>query len=612
MKPSEPGVQALNDAEIARRALKLLAERKIVPTPETFAEAFRESAGGESRGGGQAGVLKNIGSDLVRQGRMTQQEAAQMLQAAQKQQWNAVQDSVDRALARRPGGGVDAWPSMVLAILKQSDAQHANWTRARKLESIARVIDAAAADPSVALDRLRRLVESWGPALAQLPGGTAPTTPDAVPIAAEPAEPGTDRTEPTPTAGNRDHGPGVPVPVVRQGQAWRQVALRVMRALEHACTGAESAREKLHAYLAQAGDGDRASETEPAMPTLDWLLAIEREMAEEQRIRQGLQRLLGLLCDNLGQLAPDEAWLTSQLEPVRALLAGPILSGQIAAAERRLAALIAKQAVARRGLQEAKVALTEMLSTLLERIGTIGSSAEHFEDRVGLYQKQLQQSPDPTTLGRILHGLLSDTQTVKEQIEASRAELAAARQKVGIYETRVSQLEQQLDEVSTLVQKDPLTNALNRRGLEQAFRTESARALRYESPLTLAMMDLDNFKQVNDRLGHVAGDRALIHFVTTVHATLRPTDLTARSGGEEFAVLFPACSAQDGIEAIERLQRDLARRPFQFEQERLNLTFSAGVTQWRPGETLEQLMQRADASLYEAKNAGKNRVFKAP
>jgi diguanylate cyclase len=385
-----------------------------------------------------------------------------------------------------------------------------------------------------------------------------------------------------------------------------------LRALEHACTGAESAREKLHAYLTQAGDGDPACETELAMPPLDWLLAIEREMAEEHRIRDGLQRLLGLLCDNLHQLAPDEAWLTSQLEPVRALLSGPILSGQIAAAERRLGALIAKQTVARRGLQEAKVALTEMLTALLERIGTIGSSAEQFQDRVGMYQKELQQSPDPATLGRIVQGLLSDTQTVKAQIETSRAELAAARQKVGIYETRVSQLEQQLDEVSTLVQRDPLTNALNRRGLEHAFRVESARALRYESPLTLAMMDLDNFKQVNDRLGHVAGDRALIHFVTTVHATLRPTDLTARSGGEEFAVLFPACSAQDGVDAIERLQRDLTRRPFQFEQERLNLTFSAGVTQWRPGETLEQLMQRADTSLYEAKKAGKNRVLKAP
>ena len=110
----------------------------------------------------------------------------------------------------------------------------------------------------------------------------------------------------------------------------------------------------------------------------------------------------------------------------------------------------------------------------------------------------------------------------------------------------MSELEHQLSTVSTLVQKDPLTNALNRRGLEEAFRVESARAERYRSPLTLAMLDLDNFKRVNDTLGHVAGDRALIHFVTTAHATLRPTDLTARYGGEEFGVLLQGCLACAG------------------------------------------------------------------
>ena len=540
MKPDEPGTQALTDAEIARRALKLLAERRIVPTPETFADAFWESADAEPRAVGPAGVLKNMGGDLVRQSRMSQQEVAQMLQAAQGHQWGAVRDAIDRALQRRPGAGADAWPSMVLAILKQSDAQHASWTRARKLDSIVRVIEAAA-DPSVVLDPLRGL-----------------------------------------------------------------------RALEQVCTGAEPVRMRLREYLAQAAESAAGAATRPELPPTEWLLAIEREIAEEQRVRAGLQRVLGLLCDNLGRLAPDEAWLTSQLEPVRALLAGPIRSGQIAAAEHRLSALIAQQTQARRGLQEAKVALTQMLATLLERIGAMGNGADRFKDQVGGYQRQLQQSPDPATLARIVNGLLTDTQSVREQIETSRTELAEARKKVGVYEARVSQLEQQLSEVSTLVQKDPLTNALNRRGLEQAFRAESARALRYDSPLTLAMMDLDNFKSVNDRLGHVAGDRALIHFVTTVHATMRPTDLTARSGGEEFAVLFPACSVQDGVEAIDRLQREMARRPFPYEHERLSLTFSAGVTQWRPGETLEQLMQRADASLYEAKKSGKNRVLKAP
>jgi len=610
VKPDEPGTQALTDAEIARRALKLLAERRVVPTPETFAEAFWESADAEPRAVGPAGVLKNMGGDLVRQSRMSQQEVAQMLQAAQGHQWGAVRDAIDRALQRRPGAGADAWPSMVLAILKQSDAQHASWTRARKLDSIVRVIEAAA-DPSVVLDRLRRLVESWGPAMGQVPGGQA-----AVAAVAEPAVPQESAPAPAEAAAARDVPEQDPsgglAAAAAQAEAWRRLALRGLRALEQVCTGAEPVRMQLREYLAQAAESAARAPTRPELPPTEWLLAIEREIAEEQRVRAGLQRVLGLLCDNLGQLAPDEAWLTSQLEPVRALLAGPIRSGQIAAAEHRLSALIAQQTQARRGLQEAKVALTQMLATLLERIGAMGNSADRFKDQVGGYQRQLQQSPDPTTLARIVNGLLTDTQSVREQIETSRTELAEARKKVGVYEARVSQLEQQLSEVSTLVQKDPLTNALNRRGLEQAFRAESARALRYDSPLTLAMMDLDNFKSVNDRLGHVAGDRALIHFVTTVHATMRPTDLTARSGGEEFAVLFPACSVQDGVEAIDRLQREMARRPFPYEHERLSLTFSAGVTQWRPGETLEQLMQRADASLYEAKKSGKNRVLRAP
>jgi diguanylate cyclase len=605
-------MQALNDAEIARRALKLLAERKVVPTPETFADAFRESAGLEIRGaaGGLGGAIRNIGADLVRQSRMTQQEAAQMLQAAYRQQWSAVHDAIDSALARRHGSGVDSWPAMALTILKQSDALHANWTRARKLDSITRVIESAGADPSIALERLRRLVESWGPPLAQLPGGAAAVSTTAEPVAQ--VEQPHERAAPAARTGDRAPGDRPAARQSGQSDAWRQLALRALRALEQACSGAPQAREKLRSYLAHSADDSPAGELEPVLAPLESLLAIEREIAEDRRIRDGLQRLLGLLCHNLEQLAPEEAWLTSQLEPVRSLLAGPILSGQIAAAERRLAALIVKQAAARRGLQETKVVLTEMLTELLERIGAMDSSTGRFQDRVGIYHRQLQESPDPATLTRIVHGLIGETRTVREQIESSRAELTEARQKVGIYEARVSQLEHQLDEVSMLVQKDSLTNALNRRGLERAFRTESARALRYESPLALAMMDLDNFKQINDRLGHVSGDRALVHFVTTVHATLRPTDLTARTGGEEFGVLFPASHAEDAADAVERLQRELTRRPVQFEEERLALTFSAGIAQWRPGETLEQLMQRADDSLYDAKRAGKNRVFKAP
>jgi diguanylate cyclase len=393
-----------------------------------------------------------------------------------------------------------------------------------------------------------------------------------------------------------------------KADAWKRMALRGLRALEHSCLPGASAQEKLREFISQAGRDEPDAAVRLASRFIDVVGAIDREIEEEQRIREGLQCLLALLCDNVRQLAPDEVWLAGQLEPIRALLAGPIRSAQIAVAESRLASLIAQQTTARKGLKEAKIALTEMLATLLDRVGAMDTSAQSFSETVSSFQAELTGLDDASALARVVQGLLAATSTVRNQIDASRADLVEARKKVETYEARVSELEQQLSQVSTLVQKDPLTNALNRRGLERAFEVETARARRYGTPLTLALMDLDDFKKVNDTLGHVAGDRALIHFVTTVHATMRPTDLTARAGGEEFSVLFPATDLQQAAEVVERLQRDLAQRPFAFENQRTILSFSSGVAQWQAGESLEDLMKRADAGLYEAKRAGKNRV----
>jgi len=613
MKPSDPGLQTANDAEIARRALKLLAERKLVPTPETFADAFLESAGSEVRNHGAAGALKDLATDLVRQSRMSQPESVQLMRAVQRHHWGAVRDAIDRALSRRAGSQADAWPAMLLSVLKQTDALHPSWTRARKLDAVAHVIDAAAAEPAIALERLARLIESWGPALAPLVNPASPhPAVEPVPVRVDPdaarPEPAAQRGSTAARYAGHDHEAALATATAR-ADAWQQVALRCLRALEHSCAPGAPAREKLREYTAQAkAEPDSAPWLSSRF--IDVVSAVDRELVEEQHIRAGLQRLLALLCDNVGQLAPDEVWLAGQLEPIRALLSGPIRSAQISAAETRLATLIAQQSSARRGLQEAKVALTDMLGMLLDRVGAMGNSAEHFNDKLGHYQAELARAPDFASLSRIVHGLLTETRTVRDQIDASRADLALARKRVEVYEARVSELEQQLSQVSTLVQKDPLTSALNRRGLEEAFRVESARATRYQTRLTLAMIDLDDFKRLNDRLGHVAGDRALIHFVSTVHAAMRPTDLTARSGGEEFGVLFPATDVQEAGEAVERLQRELAQRQFQFEGERLALSFSAGVAQWRPGESLEELMKRADAGLYEAKKAGKNRVVR--
>lgn len=609
---------AVNQAEIARRALKTLAERRIIPTPETFTDVYYELAGGRPAGASAAAVIRDVLKDLVRSNRIGSQEANAALERAQQQDWTAVRDVIDRALERRPGGAAGNWPQTAVALLRQADALHAGWTRARKLEAVMRVVDGAADAPDVALDRLQRLMESWGPALASLPGArddladplVAPTqAPAAAPAPPVAARYGSD---PHPSPG-LDPGSGQAAAAAARAEAdaWRQVALRSMRLLEQSCGEGTPAAAKLRAY-AEQHTGKLADHDVGKLVArfTDAVREIDRQIAEEHKIREGLQRLLALLCDNMKSLTPEEAWLAGQLEPIRALLGGPIRSAALEQAEVRLAQIIAQQATARRSLQEAKFALKEMLATLVERIGSMSSSTGRFYEQVGGYQKQLEGATDLETLSAVIKGLLADTQVVRTDIRQSREELVAARKKVETYEARVQQLEKELTQVSALVQKDPLTFALNRRGLEEAFRIETARATRYGAALGFVMLDLDDFKKLNDSLGHIAGDRALIHLASLMQATVRPTDFIARLGGEEFGLLLPATDVGEAAAAAERLQRELAKRGFQFEGRPWTLAFSAGAVQWRTGESLEEMIHRADRALYEAKRGGKNRVVR--
>lgn len=601
---------AVNQAEIARRALKTLAERKIIPTPETFTDVYYELAGGRPAGASAAAVIRDVLKDLVRSNRIGSQEANAALERAQQQDWAAVRVAIDRALERRPGGAAGNWPQTAVALLRQADALHAGWTRARKLEAVMRVVDGAADAPDVALERLQRLMESWGPALASLPGArdelaeslVAPTQA----AAASPAPPVATRY------GSDPQVEAAAAEARAEADAWRQVALRAMRLLEQSCGEGTPAAAKLRAYAEQHAGRLAGPEVEKLVARFtDAVREIDRQIAEEHKIREGLQRLLALLCDNMKSLTPEEAWLAGQLEPIRALLGGPIRSAALEQAEVRLAQIIAQQASARRSLQETKSALKEMLATLVERIGSMSSSTGRFYEQVGGYQRQLEGATDLETLSAVVKGLLADTQIVRADIQQSREELVAARKKVETYEARVQQLEKELTQVSALVQKDPLTFALNRRGLEEAFRVETARATRYGAALGFVMLDLDDFKKLNDSLGHVAGDRALIHLASLMQATVRPTDFIARLGGEEFALLLPATDVGEAAAAAERLQRELAKRGFQFEGRPWTLAFSAGAVQWRNGESLEEMIRRADRALYEAKRAGKNRVVRA-
>ena len=147
--------------------------------------------------------------------------------------------------------------------------------------------------------------------------------------------------------------------------------------------------------------------------------------------------------------------------------------------------------------------------------------------------------------------------------------------------------------------------------MDAGFEKEETRADRHGSSLCVALLDIDNFKRLNDTMGHYAGDQALIHLSTVIKETLRPSDSVARYGGEEFVILLPEVSLEEAATTVERLQRELTKKFFLHENDRVLITFSAGVALRAPEESQEDVIGRADKAMYQAKHTGKNRVIVA-
>jgi diguanylate cyclase (GGDEF)-like protein len=155
--------------------------------------------------------------------------------------------------------------------------------------------------------------------------------------------------------------------------------------------------------------------------------------------------------------------------------------------------------------------------------------------------------------------------------------------------------------------RDALTGIYNRRYFDEAMPAQVERTGRGHR-LTLAYFDLDDFKGINDTLGHAAGDVALRTFVAAVQAELRETDVFARRGGDEFAVLFVDCGSDVAAAAVGRIRAHLSSRETMFENHLIRVKFSAGLADCRPNDSVETLLDRADRALYEVKHGGKGRV----
>jgi diguanylate cyclase (GGDEF)-like protein len=170
---------------------------------------------------------------------------------------------------------------------------------------------------------------------------------------------------------------------------------------------------------------------------------------------------------------------------------------------------------------------------------------------------------------------------------------------------RLLEAELRADSLGHLATTDPLTETLNRRGIIDRLDEAIAEASRYGRQLSVAMVDVDHFKRVNDRYGHAVGDRVLIRVAKVVTRGLRTPDKIGRLGGDEFLVILPETGLESSIALSERLRESFLHG---LPDAELDIAVSIGTTEWSPDESHEQLLSRVDDALYQAKREGRNRV----
>jgi len=558
-KPSAPQTPAV----LAKAALRRLVVDKLEPTPENYARAYQLESG-------------------IQPTPARAQAAAAPLSAAD----NAAQAAALAALIERIARGIERGGR--------------NWTAARKKDSLQRVLSSSRSDLQRLQQRLGQLVGSWeSDTLDDMVDAddslTHPAPLDALPL------PATSATSPgEPAAADADTA----FPL------WRRVADGLSGTVQLALPPPPAPSADLSRQLAELLA--RLEEPSPTPLQADEFDALcERARRMLQHRHHFVDQLSGLcqeLTASLAELAEDDSWARGQVDAMKLQIDSGLTARSVRSVSELLGHTRERQQQLREDRARARDALKLLINRMLSELGELGQHTGRFHESVGRYADTIEKADSLESLAGVVREMVEESRTVQSLVSQAQGRLESEHAKaVGLSE-RVAELEGELRRLSEEVSTDQLTQIANRRGLMQAFDAERARMERGQTELSIGLLDVDNFKRLNDELGHAAGDTALKSLAAVVSKALRPTDLVARYGGEEFVVLLPDTPVQEGEQILTRLQRSLSGGLFMHEERQVFVTFSAGVTLYRQGEPIEAALERADEALYEAKRTGKNRT----
>ena len=253
-------------------------------------------------------------------------------------------------------------------------------------------------------------------------------------------------------------------------------------------------------------------------------------------------------------------------------------------------------------MERNKLVIHSLLHELAENVGSLIDDSAHYDDAMRAHRESVEKAKSLVNFEEVERSLLEEVSKMMEANQRYRKQLDEAN-------TTVESQREELEKLQSNIEIDFLTNIPNRRGFDRRMAETVELAKRHGTHSCLLVIDVDYFKHVNDKYGHLAGDRILRAIADVLKEEKRKSDYLARYGGEEFVLLLPETDLERAKILAERTREKVENSRFRLENRSLGITVSMGVGQIDPiNDTPESYFDRVDAALYKAKQGGRNRV----